>query len=144
MRKAFIALTLISLLSCVPESNRLDWIEGRWSFEEGALITYEEWEQSGPNEWTGLGYSMDGSDSVFIERMRISLKSDSLYFHVLLPDEENEKQFVNISSNPEILNFYNPENDFPINIVYEKIGTDSLKVGLIGLDTEMILNFIRE
>jgi len=138
--KLFILSFIFLLLSCTQESHQLDWLEGKWYMEEGTLVTVEEWEQTGAHEWSGLGYSLDGLDSVFVEDMRIFKQNDSLYFEVMLPEEERPKYFVNISDDPEVLHFHNPQNDFPTDLIYQ-VFRDSLQVHLKGGDRNILLKF---
>jgi hypothetical protein len=138
--KIFSLLSGLTFLMSCTQGPDLDWLTGKWYMEEGSLITVEEWEQTGPAEWKGLGYSMDGTDSVFVEEMRIFMMDDSLYFEVLLPDAETPKYFVNISEAPDRLHFQDLTNDFPTDLFY-KVVRDSLHVQLKGGEREILLKF---
>lgn len=101
--------------------NDIAWIVGQWQRTNvrPGTTTYEFWEKSSEKLLSGIGFSMKGADTTFIEKLKIELKDGTLYY--VADVRENAEpvyfKFTEISDHGFVSE--NPEHDFPKMISYE-------------------------
>ena len=116
MRKFFIFICLLSIFSCSKqEFKKPDFLLGYWNRvnDQPEKKTFEIWR----SDFTGIGYTMQGKDTTFVEILSIEEINDTLYYKV-----------VGVNENPTLFKFTeqtetsftceNPENEFPKKIQY--------------------------
>ena len=60
----------------------LKWIEGRWertNVKQG-MRANEQWQERAPYQLKGIGVTMKGEDTVFIEKIDIVIKDGNIYY----------------------------------------------------------------
>lgn len=100
--------------------NSLDWLNGIWARTNtapGSTAT-EKWAIDAPYEFSGFGVTMKGKDTIFIEKIRIIIKDNRLYY--VADIRENKApvnfKFTKITSTGFVCE--NPDHDFPKKIEY--------------------------
>ncbi|HEY9115988.1 MAG TPA: DUF6265 family protein, partial [Bacteroidales bacterium] len=125
----FLGITLIALASCYnPSSNEsfedLKKLEGRWSSKEGVLFN-EHWQVANDSLMTGLGFSLKGEDTAFVEKMKVYLNGDSVYFAAKVDQKKDFVIFTLTEAGRNKWVFVNAAHDYP-NIIQYEIKDDTL------------------
>jgi len=125
----FPALILFGLVSCYnPNSHEsfsdLKKLAGKWSSKEGVLFN-EHWQFANDSLMTGLGFSLNETDTVFVERMKIYREGDSIYFAAKTSPEKNYVSFTLTDAGKNKWVFVNADHDYP-NIIQYEIKNDTL------------------
>ena len=122
--------------SSIMELNDFLWVLGEWndsitfSFQNKQII--ELWELKG-DSLIGEGWNKRDSVSKHIEDLSL-VKKDSLFvYHVHVLSSNKHLDFVSDSLGEGYIKFSNFLNDFPQEIEYQKITSDSLTITLYGL-----------
>tara|TARA_R110001599_G_scaffold80918_2_gene218522 strand:+ start:1398 stop:1865 length:468 start_codon:yes stop_codon:yes gene_type:complete len=113
-------------ISAKKEFNKLTWILGSWervNLKEG-YTAFEIWEKESEYVYSGLGVSLRGTDTTFVEKLRIEIKDNEVMYVAdvranATPTYFKMTQITNSSFISE-----NPEHDFPKMISYELKGDD--------------------
>ncbi len=123
----FILPTLF-LASCYNPSSKevmqyLKQIEGNWESHKGVGFN-ENWRLVNDSLLEGEGFSMNGSDTVFFESLRIYRKTDSVFYSVGFGGDD-KVDFLLTDASSTKWEFRNPQNEFPSIIRYH-LEEDSL------------------
>jgi hypothetical protein len=100
-----------------PKTELPEWLLGEWQMREGVLLTIEKWEMQ-DGRMSGLGFTMDGVDTVFLEEMAIEKRGDSLYFTADPNTATHAVTFSAVQTHKRDITFRNDEHDFPTSIRY--------------------------
>lgn len=124
------------------EFEKIAWIIGHWNrinIREGRSA-HERWEKFSNNELIGWGISMNGTDTTFIEKLRILEKEGKLYYVADVVENPNPVFFelTDISANG--FTCENPAHDFPKKIQYEVNG-NTMKATTSGGGKEIVFEF---
>ena len=137
MRK-FILLAIIfySLKSYPQTANdfpKLEWLVGEWRRTNTTAGTsgLEKWEINSPVEMQGWGITMKGSDTSFIEKTKLLIKEDHIYYVADVPGNKEPIYFKLVSINKNEFTCENPAHDFPKKISYTRDG-NFLKAAISG------------
>jgi len=125
---AFLVIQSCGDSSHTHEIDQFQWLEGKWA-NSNETGFYESWEITGKDRITGIGYTMENTDSLMIEHLEI-FASDSGTFYKALVVEQNENQpvfFKLTHAQGDSLVFSNPSHDFPRFIVYKKIDDNTFR-----------------
>src|SRR6186713_1571497 len=68
--------------------DQLHWLEGSWSRTnvKPGRSTQEYWKKTSDTEWQGLGVTLHGSDTAFVEKLKLIIKDGSLYYVADIPE----------------------------------------------------------
>jgi hypothetical protein len=97
--------------------NELKPIAGEWQSYKGVKFN-ENWRFVNQNVIEGEGFSMNGIDTAFFEKLKIERVGDSIYYKVLLKDTRNSVDFLLTEATRNSWTFVNPSNDYPAIINY--------------------------
>lgn len=103
----------------------LKWLEGRWERTnvKPGMKANEQWQVDAPYQLKGIGVTMKGQDTIFLEKIQIVIKEGNMYY--VADVKENKApvyfKFTSLTSHGFICE--NPEHDFPKKIVYESNGS---------------------
>tara|TARA_R110000787_G_scaffold15038_3_gene46281 strand:+ start:3110 stop:3538 length:429 start_codon:yes stop_codon:yes gene_type:complete len=124
MKKLLYIICCLLFISCAKEElKKPDFIAGYWIRlnDKPTQKTYEIWN----TDFTGIGFTMEKSDTVFKEILSIIEKKDTLYLQVEGVNEEPTLfKFTNQTSTS--FTCENPINEFPKKIKYY-MESDTLK-----------------
>jgi len=140
------ALLLVSILFAVEiaqsqsspqnakdEFKKLDWLEGTWiRFDvKPGRSAQEIWQKISPAEWKGSGVNLKGTDTSFVEKLKLVIKDDNIYY-VADPAENKEPVYFKLTSiTGDSFVCENLQHDFPKKIAYQKNG-NILKATISG------------
>jgi hypothetical protein len=116
MKKLLLFIFCIGMLSCAKEElKKPDFILGYWNRVNNSQdkLTYEIWNP----DFTGIGFTLQQSDTIFKEIMSIVELNDTLFLKV---EGVNEKPtlFKFTEQTETSFTSENPENEFPKKIKY--------------------------
>jgi len=104
--------------------DQLAWLVGTWkrTNSKTSQSGFETWNKISSTELRGRGVSMRGSDTLFVEKIRIISKDGDLYYVADVP-ENKEPVYFRLSELKEGgFTCENPEHDFPKKINYSLQG----------------------
>ncbi|RYY98959.1 MAG: hypothetical protein EOO11_06470 [Chitinophagaceae bacterium] len=148
---AFLLLLAAPLLSCnngaspgkrpdpYPQARALDWLAGAWRIDppdstkaRGELI--EEWRRASDSSFSGRSYMVSGPDtSVFENILLVENGPHLLYIASVTGQNNNEPvSFQRSDTGTTTFTFINERHDFPQQIRYRRLGTDSLRAEIEG------------
>jgi len=122
--------------------NDLKSLEGSWSTTTGAEFN-EVWSIVNDSLLMGVGFSLENSDTLFTEHLKIYLSDDQVYYAAMVGSNEDYVHFKLKESGPRSWKFVNPNHDYP-NIIQYTIVNDSLleaKTMNIRGNKEIVFNF---
>lgn len=114
--------------------KKLDWLIGTWdriNISKPGRSSHERWEKIEESKLRGHGVTMQGQDTVFLEKITILIKDSNIYYVADVPENTQPVYFkiTEISDNSFICE--NPEHDFPKKISYQLNGVN-LKAQISG------------
>ncbi len=113
--------------------KRLDWLLGTWKSTQAGRANYEFWQQAGEDKFSGVGFTLEGKDTTFSERLSI-VASDSGLFYVADVAHNAAPVYFKMTSQDSIATvFENPAHDFPTRIIYRQLPADSLHARIEGI-----------
>ncbi|MDH3651237.1 MAG: DUF6265 family protein [Saprospiraceae bacterium] len=142
----FLALstTPVDLAAQSDEWDKLRWLLGKWQNMgvKPGQIAWEEWKETSDSDWSGIGLTLEGSDTVFVEWLRIVDKDQALYYVAEVSHNEEPVYFKMIDIGVNYFEVENPEHDFPKKIKYE-YKDNQLNVVISGDGKEVPFSFVR-
>lgn len=140
MKTYYYGLSFILLHQAIPavaqpgvqDFARLKQLAGTWQAENSE--EYECWHLTGGNTLSGMGYRLDGKDTVINERLELRLSGDSIAYiaTVIRQNEGKPVIFGYKGQNEQGFIFENMEHDFPQTIVYRFDNNDRIGIVLTG------------
>ena len=127
----FVGLILFTASSCHFGQNKksvtIHNLQGVWQAEEGPLL-YEEWIIDDDSTLIGLSYSINGEDTLLLEKMRMVNKDGRLHFFARVPDQNAAEEigFALVKLEKNRWTFENPDHDYPNRIIYELLSDTTL------------------
>ncbi len=103
--------------------QKLDWLVGKWERENvrKGRTAFEIWEWN-DNGLAGMGITMQGSDTVFVEKLNIVEKEGSTYYVADVSSNSSPTYFKITTLDNTSFVSENPEHDFPKKIAYKLEG----------------------
>jgi len=113
--------------------KKLEWLVGTWNRTNAkpGKSSHERWEKTNELELRGVGVSMQGKDTTFVEKITILIKDNNIYYVADVPENKEPVLFEATSLSPTSVTFENPKHDFPKKISYELDGS-KLKATISG------------
>lgn len=140
MKKFLLLIVCITLFSCSKEEfKNPDFILGYWirQNDKPNQKTYEIWN----SDFTGIGFTLQESDTIFKEVLSIIEKNDSLYLQVVGVNEQ--PTFFKFTEQTETsFTCVNSQNEFPKKIKYY-IESDTLKASVSNDDFSVDFVFVK-
>ena len=113
--------------------KKLDWLEGTWirTNVKPGRSAEEKWQKISPTEWQGLGVTMNGTDTVFVEKLKLVAKDGNIFYVADIVENKEPVYFklTNITGNSFVCE--NSKHDFPKMIAYQKEG-NKIKATISG------------
>jgi hypothetical protein len=137
--RILIILVLISDLAVTQnltreqELKKLSWLEGTWNRTNVKIRSSasERWVKTDQGDFQGWGVTMSGSDTSFVEKLKIIIKDNEVYYVADVPDNKELTYFKFIELTATGFICENPEHDFPKKISYQLNGS-KLKATISG------------
>ena len=128
-RIIFLGIILIAFDSCYNPSasdsfSDLKKLNGKWSSAEGVVFN-EHWKLENDSLMTGIGFSLKGSDTAFVEKMKLFVENDSVYFAAKTAPEKDYVRFALEEAGKNWWKFVNATHDYP-NLIQYEIKEDTL------------------
>lgn len=132
--KLILALSLILLMmTCVSaqsdktksDFSSLSWLEGKWmnsSVKKPGRTSFETWKKTSEFELVGKGVTLQGEDTVFIEKLKIIIEGNEIHYVADVPENSHPVHFVFTKIGPNLFICENPQHDFPKKISYQLEG----------------------
>lgn len=123
-------LTLLACLILLPSASfgqgpaqkmkQLEWLLGNWKRTNAkpGKSGFEIWTKVSDAEWHGRGISMKGVDTTFVEKLRLIVENNKLYYVADVPENKKSVYFEITSVTPESFTCENAAHDFPKKIFY--------------------------
>ena len=101
--------------------KKLDWLTGEWirTNAKPGRSGIEIWKRTSDNEMAGRGINLKGIDTTFVEKLRIIVKDNAIYYVADVPQNKEPVLFKLTTQSETKLVFENPQHDFPKVITYE-------------------------
>lgn len=136
MKYLFTITFILILTSCYSQSNdlkKLSWLAGTWerTNTKPGRTGFEVWTAVSSTEWKGIGVSLTGTDTTFVEKLRLVVKDGATYYAADVPENKKEVLFRFTEFTGSGFVCENPAHDFPKKIVYQRDG-DRLKAVISG------------
>ena len=129
----FVCIGQLPAKQAREDFKKLSWIEGTWlrtNSKVGQSGT-ERWFKSSPYELQGYGVTFKDNDTLFVEKLRIVINEDRIYYVADVPENQEPVFFKLKEITKTSFVFENPDHDFPKKIVYQ-IENDTLKATVSG------------
>lgn len=107
--------------SALTRFKKIEWILGQWermNVKDGQTA-FETWTKTSSSLLEGIGVSMVGSDTTFVERLKIEIKEDDIYYIADVKENATPTYFKITSLTKNGFVSKNPSHDFPKLIQYD-------------------------
>ncbi|MBX2916614.1 MAG: hypothetical protein KF856_15195 [Cyclobacteriaceae bacterium] len=143
------ALLLLLLLAFSVSANtqslkEMEWLTGTWNRTnvKAGRSAHERWIKTAEG-LQGWGVNMNGSDTIFVEKLRIVTKDSKLYYVADVPQNKESTYFLITEATANSFTCENPKHDFPKKITYQLEG-NKLKATISGDGKSMDFLFERK
>lgn len=125
--------------------NKLKWLENTWvrTNNKPGQSGQERWQKSAAYELHGFCVTMKGNDTVFVEKLVILVKEDTIYYVAGVPENKKLVYFKLSEITDKSFVCENPDHDFPKKIAYYFDGT-KLKATVSGNGKAIDYLFVRK
>lgn len=126
-------LALCQNLTDEQKLKKLSWLEGTWNRTNVKVgrTASERWVKTDRGDFQGWGVSMNGSDTSFVEKLKIITKDNEVYYVADVPGNKELTYFKFTEFTATGFVCEDPEHDFPKKISYQVNGT-KLKATISG------------
>ena len=104
--------------------DQLRWLEGTWTRinSKAGQSGFEMWKKMSSTELSGRGVTMHGSDTTFVEKLRIIVRDGNLFYVADVPENQKPVFFRLTEIKQNSFTCENPNHDFPKKIAYSLQG----------------------
>ena len=137
---AILAFLLVSFLECKSQTipvagdfKKLQWLEGTWTRTNAkpGRSDHERWVKNSESEWRGWGVAMSGQDTLFVEKLKLVIRDNTINYVADVPENKAPVYFKFTELTGDRFTCENPQHDFPKKISYERTG-NKLKAVVSG------------
>src|SRR5689334_2825419 len=103
MSKLVVSLIVFSLpilavaqdQTAAQKLKQMEWLLGSWTRTNSPAgkSGFETWKRSSDNSWTGRGITMKGTDTTFVEKLRIIIENNKLFYVADVPENKKAVYF---------------------------------------------------
>ena len=147
-RLLFVLFIFISISCYRPTPrqafNDLKLLEGSWSTTTGAEFN-EVWSIANDSLLKGVGFSLENSDTLFAEQLKIYLSDDQVYYAAMVGSNEDYVHFKLEEAGSRSWKFVNTNHDYPNIIQYTMVNDSLLEAKTMNIrgNKEIVFNFKR-
>jgi hypothetical protein len=121
-------ILLLAFYGCRDDEHfDFSQLQGNWECVSAESGQCESWSVVGEKEYLGMGYVLDGPDTIFVENLSIVFENGNWVFRTKTGDIMDPIPFQLNFQNKSRVEFVNPTMDFPKKIGYEVFSTDSMQ-----------------
>ncbi len=105
--------------------SALSWLEGKWSrlnIKKPGRTTVEIWKKTNDTEFRGIGITLQGKDTVFVERLKIIIDGNEIHYVADIPENPEPVHFKFTAQSEQGFVCENPKHDYPKKISYQVDG----------------------
>jgi hypothetical protein len=104
--------------------SKLEWLIGEWNRTNAKEGTsgIEKWIKNSNTELQGWGISLKGSDTSFVEKTKLIIKDNSIYYVADVPENKQLVYFKLIAITNQSFICENLQHDFPKKVIYKREG----------------------
>lgn len=130
--------------SKIQPTENFDWLLGNWkrTNEEKGKETFENWKKIDGSEYNGIGFTLQNSDTLSQEQMKLIQTNDKWNLLVKTPDENDFIKFEMTEIKKDNFECENDTLDFPKLIIYWKNG-DKMNAIVSGDSLKLSFEFER-
>lgn len=106
------------------------WLKGVWEIPSETGSSFEEWKLDNDGSLSGRTYRMFVADTIVFDTMRVKYWDNQIVFQ-MTANIKNTRVYARYPlqrPDPILWKFENPLTDYPKNINYMQMGTDSVYV----------------
>jgi hypothetical protein len=124
--------------------ENLKWLEGSWkrTNTKAGRSGMELWTKVSSTELKGKGITMHGTDTAFVEKLRIVVRDGELYYVADVPENQKPVYFRFTELKASSFTCENPDHDFPKKISYS-VNDNRLSAKISGDGKEIEYLFVR-
>lgn len=139
-----LALAQTNTKKTTDDFSKLEWIGDTWTRIncKAGQSGIESWQKISPYEFQGRGVTLKGADTLFIEKLKIEIRENSIYYVSDVPENSKPISFKLTEITESGFVCENPQHDFPKKILYQLDGK-SLKATISGDGKSIDYFFIR-
>lgn len=153
VKRSFLLLTAFALTTCNTKQNdqksttqpeNFDWLLGNWKHinEEEGKETFENWKKTNETEYKGIGFTLQNSDTLSQEEMKLIQTNGKWNLLVKTPHEKDFIKFEMTEIADDNFECKNDTLDFPKLIKYWKNG-DKMNAIVSGDSLKLSFEFER-
>ncbi|WP_424962026.1 DUF6265 family protein [Ekhidna sp.] len=121
MKKTALYLFVLTIthLTLAQSIKDFKWLEGKWERQNvnPGTSAFEVWKKT-KGGYEGMGVSMKGADTTFVEKLKIVQKDGSMHYVAYVSANAEPTYFKITSVSESGFVSENPEHDFPKKIEY--------------------------
>lgn len=125
--------------------SHLNWLDGTWQRTDAkpGYEAFETWSLIAENVYQGIGVTLKGSDTVFVEHLKLMIKDNQIYYVATVSEEAGPVNFKIIAVNDDGFVASNPAHDFPKEIKYQLLN-NKIRATISGNGKSIDFNFERK
>lgn len=128
MRKILLSFFIVFSVSCTAQTSvrdnfkKIQWLVGEWNRtnQKPGRSGMEKWVKNSETELQGWGFIMKGADTAFVEKLKMIVKDNNIYYVADVPENKGVVLFKLTKITDDEFVCENPEHDFPKVIAYKK------------------------
>ena len=119
--------------------KEMAWLEGTWQRTNvrPGTTAFEQWKRTADGYYAGMGWSMKGSDTTFVEKLRMEVKEGALYYVADVRQNTTPTYFKVTEQTKTSFRSENLKHDFPKVISYQLEGKTLTAIISDGGDKKM-------
>ena len=135
----------ITLVAQDRSSEPFSWLEGKWRQVTGKedQASYELWQRKTHDNLMGVNWTIEGSDTTFIEKLSLTEVDETWYYEALIHPASTPVRFTIEELSDEGFIARNRQHDFPKQIQYSKINSHRFKATISDENRSIDFEFIR-
>jgi hypothetical protein len=124
--------------------KKLHWLAGRWesTANKPGQTGSETWSAISAGKMSGLGATLKGKDTVFVEHLMLEIKGDDIFYNAQVTRSAKPVLFKLTSITDDSFVCENPQHDFPKKITYKLTG-NRIYATISGNGKTIPYNFIK-
>ncbi len=150
-RITILAIILFGMISCKKsetdeagatptkaygELEKAGWLIGKWENNTPQGNLSETWSRKNDSVFTATTYFIMNNDTMFSESIELIENDGKLIYNAKVSDQNNGEPvpFTATQTTDKLIEFANPNHDYPNNIAYKRISADSVVAIISGIE----------